>query len=829
MRPLAVLPSAALFPLALSAPAFAQEPSTGVVREDETEEIVGTGGEILVVATRLKGQIDAPQPPIMVLDEADVQSYGVASLDELITVLAPQTGSGRGRGGGGPVILVNGQRIANFREFRNIPPEAIRRMEVLPEEVALRFGYPATQRVVNFILKDDFSARSLDLEYNAPSQGGYATSEIEGSVLRIDKANRLNLNVKSEDSSMLTEAERGVRQDNGDLLAPGDRDPADFRSLVSDTRKLTGTASWSKGLGTAANSGSLALNAQIDRSDSRSLSGLNSALVTGTNGRVLRTFGDPLGRNSRTVTASGGATLNKGAAGWNLTATLDATHSETETRVDRRSQVDESLIPASGPVPTFADPGRDLALTRNRGLSALFTASGNPARLPAGEVSATFKGGFDYKGIRSSDTRANTGATDLNRGDLSAGVNIGVPIASRREKVLAGIGDLQLNFSAGLDRLSDFGTLKDWSAGFSWTPIEALGLQVSYMVDEQAPSLADLGNPQIENFNVPVFDFTRGETVLVTTSSGGNPDLRKETQRDLKIGANWTLPFLKNSNLVVEYFRNRSDDVTQAFPLLTPEIEAAFPGRAVRDPATGQLVSIDRRPVTFAQTSASRLRWGFNLSGTIGKPDPTRERGPGMMGGPRGGFGRGPGGGGGGQRMGGGMGRGPGGPMMMGGAGNGQGRWNLSLFHTLRFEETVLVAPGGPELDLLDGEALSDGGVARHAFEFEGGAFHKGFGLRFNGSWTAPTRLRSTTGTSDLRYGALFKVDLRAFVNFDQQKRLTEAVPFLKGARLSFDVKNLFNSIQKVTDNTGEVPLSYQRAYMDPQGRFLGIDFRKTF
>jgi outer membrane receptor protein involved in Fe transport len=138
--------------------------------------------------------------------------------------------------------------------------------------------------------------------------------------------------------------------------------------------------------------------------------------------------------------------------------------------------------------------------------------------------------------------------------------------------------------------LSDFGSIKDWSAGVTWSPVEGLGLQASYLVNEAAPGLAQLGNPQTVTFNVPVYDFTRGETVLATVTGGGNPGLRKERQRDLKFGANWKLPFLNNSNLLVEYFRNRSNDVTASFPLLTPEIEAAFPGRVVRD-AGGRIVS----------------------------------------------------------------------------------------------------------------------------------------------------------------------------------------------------------------------------------------------
>lgn len=170
---------------------------------------------------------------------------------------------------------------------------------------------------------------------------------------------------------------------------------------------------------------------------------------------------------------------------------------------------------------------------------------------------------------------------------------------------------------------------------------------------------------------------------------------------------------------------------------------------------------------------------------------------------------------------------------MMGGGGNGQGRWNLSVFHTLRFSEDVLIASGGPALDLLNGDALTGGGVARHALELEGGAFHKGLGLRFNANWNAPTKLRSTPttpgGGTDLRFGSVFDVDVRAFINFDQKKDIVDAVPFLKGSRLSFKIENILDSRQKVTDNTGTVPLSYQADLLDPRGRVFGIDFRKMF
>ena len=151
LRRLAAIPL-----LFVSLPALGEEapPAATEPQADAADNRPQIKGEIVVIGTRLMGQVDAAQPPLVTLDEADIAAYGASSLGDLIAAIGPVTGSGRGRGGGGPVILFNGQRISNFREMRNIQPEAIRRMEVLPEEVALRFGYAANQRVINFILKD---------------------------------------------------------------------------------------------------------------------------------------------------------------------------------------------------------------------------------------------------------------------------------------------------------------------------------------------------------------------------------------------------------------------------------------------------------------------------------------------------------------------------------------------------------------------------------------------------------------------------------------------------------------------------------------------------
>ncbi|MET1756537.1 TonB-dependent receptor [Novosphingobium sp. RD2P27] len=840
--------------------------------EEEPGEYDGTD-EIVVIAGRLRGEIDVPQQPVAVFEEQDIAAYGATSISELLDAISPQTGSGRGRGGGRPVILLNGQRISSFRELRSIPPEAIRRMQVLPEEVALRFGYPPNQRVVNIILKDNFSSKQLAGEFNYPTRGGYSNYELEGSLFRIDGQRRTTLEAKITETSLLTEAERNIDV-AGDSEIPavaGDPDPARYRSLAAESREITLGGTSAMGLGEDGLGGSLTVNGAYTRTDTRSLSGLDTVLLIGPNGTTARrNLEGALRTRVGTDAFEGGLAYNRLVGTWQLSATLDAGYTTTTTRVDRRRDLtglrDAALtgtLDILGPLPPVPSAGYDTARSEDLSASSLVTLAGNVLRLPAGDVAATVRAGFDYNRSDNEDTRSSLGAFILDRSVASAGVNLALPLTSRREDVLGAVGDIALNLNAGFDHLSDFGTLTEWSAGVTWAPTEKLSLQASYIVNEAAPSLGQLASPQVRSYNVTAYDFIRNETALVTVLSGGNPDLLAERQRDIKLALNWDLPVLERSNLVIEYFRNRSSGVTQSFPLLTPAVEAAFPGRVSRD-ASGRLIAIDRRSVTFDEIASSRLRWGLNFGGQFGsvtessaaaggrggggdrrgagafpgerlnRPAPSGEASP--AGGertsrsdaeranipPEGGreaaapeAGRGP--------------RGPGyGPM---GRGAQRGRWNVSVYHTWRFTDTIRIAPGALELNQLEGDAISSGGVPRHALEFEGGLFKDGYGLRVNGKWNAPARVNGSglPGSSDLRFGSTFNIGLRMFVDLGQQESLVQSSPFFKNARLSLTVDNLFDQRQRVTDENGVVPLAYQAAYREPQGRIVGIDLRKMF
>ncbi len=843
-----LLASAALVALALPATgraaAATPAPATGpaAVPVDPATESDARTDDIVVVAQRIRGQVNVPQAPVATLSEEDIAAYGASSLADLITAIAPQTGSARGRGGGFPVILVNGQRISSFREMRNYPPESIRKVEILPEEVALRFGYSADQRVVNIILKGNFVSRTIEAEYGAPGRGGYAKQSVEASMLRISGSSRFNLTAAADRTSLLTEAERGVIQS----LAPapmvaGDPALAGNRSLIPAASNLSLNAVLTSALSKAPGAGTITLNGTISRAQTRSLAGLDAVVLTGpANAAAYRTLPGALARRGQTATAQAGVTLNKPLGAWQFSATLDATHSESQSVSDRRRDTSALVAaacagtlsitgPLDGPLAGVTGAGSDLALTTNNAATARATLIGRAFRLPAGDVTSTLRAGFAYTGIDSSSTRSPGADAHLRRGDLSAGINLGIPLTSRRENALPALGDLSLNLSAGVDRLSDFGTLTDWSAGVTWSPVEKLSLGATYLVNQSAPALSDLGSPRIVTFNVPVYDFTRGQTTLATVTSGGNPALTREEQRDIKLSATWELPFLKNSNFIAEYYRNKSRNPVIGFPLLTPAIEAAFPGRVTRD-ASGAIVAVDQRSVNIVSQDSSRLRFGFNLSGSLG---------PAPAGGGRGGFG-GPGGGGpagGSPGRGEGAGRGgpggggPGGGMMAMMRGGGQGRWNIALYDTVRFTDRVLLAPGGRVLDLLGGDALSGGGSARHTLELDAGGFYRGFGLRASGSYTAPTRVDGSglPGSTDLRFGGLALLDLRLFADLGQRAGLIKAVPFLKGTRLSLKVENVLDQRQRVTDSSGLVPMSYQPDYLDPKGRYFEIELRKMF
>lgn len=818
--------------------------------------------EIVVTASEPRGAVKGDIPPEITLNQADIRAYAVSSIADLLTELAPQTGSGRGSGM--PVVLLNGRRISSFAEIRDLPTEAIERVDILPEEVALKFGYSANQRVVNFVLRQRFRALTTELEGSVPTEGGNSTQEVQADILKINRDRRVNLDVKYQGTTGLLESERNVLPTITDSSGVNQ---APYRTLVSPSQDLTINGSYARNL--TAKVGAT-VNGTLEVQQSEALRGL--ALSQTSAPIALSADPSPLTASSRTITAHLGTTLNgdglpwSSAWGWSLTGNYDRTTSNTIT--DRGFDTLGAARPA--------DRGESTSNVGN--VDALLR--GPLFKLPAGDVSTALRIGGSLSGFDSTAFRGGvaTGAS-LSRNIASTQLNIDLPIASRRRDVLQPLGDLTINGNIAIEHLSDFGTLTTTGYGVNWSPFKPVRFLASWTNAEDAPTTGQLGNPVVASPNTRVFDYRTGQTVTVTTITGGNPLLSSESRHVTKLGVE--LRPLEQTDLSIraDYVSTRIRNDIATFPAATAAIESAFPDRFVRDP-DGDLVSIDNRAVNFAENNTRQLRWGFNLSVPIksslekkiaalraqrekaradaiasGKPLPPEGQaglfgqqrgqngqpgrspfggslfGPPPAAAPGGAPGAAPGGGGPGGGGGGGGGFGGGRGGFGGPNGALAGRLQFSLYHTWYFKNEIKIRDGVPVLDLLNGDAAgNNGGQPAHQIDAQAGFTKDGFGARLGFKWQSSTSVYTGLNqTNQLNFGDLGTFNLRLFADLGRQFKLVRAHPWLRGTRVSLGVSNILNTRQRVTDQTGTVPLNYQPDLLDPTGRAVRLSIRKLF
>ncbi len=801
------------------APIFAQDSAPAAASDPDLDESDVVEDEIVVTGQRERGAVIGDIEPEVQLNRAEIRSFGASNLGELLAAIAPQTSSGRGRDGGGPVVLLNGRRISGFSEIRGIPPEAIVRVDILPEEVALKYGYRADQRVVNFVLRPRFRAVTAELEAGMPTAGGRSSYEADVNILRINDAGRMSLDLALEHDTPLFESERDLVQPTADdmLLAP-------FRTLLGESDKASINATLNRTIfGNVSATG----NARFEATSSQSGLGLAQALDGSFD--ALR----PLDRESDGRTSHLGVALNGDLSRWRWSFTGNFDRAVNTSRTDTD------------------DGARDRSKSTNQSLGGELVANGTLVELPAGALSATFKAGAETRGFESETLRAGVAqARSLSRDRVEGQASFDLPIASRRRDILAGIGSLSANFNLAADHLSDFGTLTTLGYGLNWSPIDIVDVIASVTHEDGAPSVQQLGDPSTLTPNVRVFDFTRGETVDVARLDGGNPDLLADNRRVFKLGV--TVKPLKKADLTLSanYTANHTRNVIASFPTATPEIEAAFPERFVRD-GSGRLVQIDSRPTNFARADREEVRWGITFSKPIGPQGPPGGFGAARRGGGAGGATPGTpptpgqsegatapsgeraqrGGGQGGGRGFGGPGGGRGG---FGGGGRG-GRLQLALYHTWRLEDSILIRDGVPELDLLNGSAVGNrGGRPRHEIEFQSGFTKNGLGARVSVNWQDGTSVRGVTSgaagsTGDLFFSDLATVNLRLFADLGQQRALVRDNRWLRGTRVTLSVDNLFDSRLDVRDATGATPIGYQPDLLDPLGRSVRLSVRKLF
>jgi hypothetical protein len=774
----------ALTPLhAQEAPASAQPTTSGASGAGAAAQPIDDIGDeeepIVVTGAKPRGSVVGDIPPENTLDARDVRATGATTINDLLDAIAPQIGSAQGRSAGRPVLLLNGQRISSFREMRDIPTEAIQRVEILPEEVALKYGYSADQKVVNIVLRQRFRSTVAQVGAGGATEGGYANGAVDLTRLMIGRNGRTQFNLHAEGNSMLTESERNI-------LLSNDSPPGELaaRSLIGSKRDIRGSAIFNRQvLGDV----SATLNTELEQVEGRSLIGLERDSLL-----VLR-------RKTDDDTAHAGLTLNwdKAEWHWNVTSNADWERNTTRSRIDSARETSTSA---------------DITATAN----------GTLFKLPGGNAGATFRVGGSTVNLDSGHSLGRTAG--------NAAVNVDLPI-SRRGRDFSALGNLTLSANAEVNQLSDFGTLTKIGAGANFSPVDRLNFVTSWTREEGAPTVNQLGDPLITTPDVRIFDFTTGQTVQVTTITGGNRDLLADRRTVVKLGSYWKPSDKLDLRFRADYVHQKIERPISSVSV-TPQIEAAFPNRFVRDDS-GQLTQVDLTPLNFDSSRRDTLRLGFDFS----KPLKSRRPSQALIDQMRKEFGLPPrptvqGAGAEGQQGNAAAGRGfggRGGGRFFGGGNQNRGRLTFSLTDTITFVDKVVIAPGLPPLDYLHGDAAGQsGGTPRHTVEARAGYFNNGLGARIGANWRSGTRVNTLTG-DDLRFSPLATFDLRLFANPGDIPEIAVKHPWLRGTQVRLEFNNIFNARPNVRDAAGHVPLNYQSDLLDPLGRTFMISFRKLF
>lgn len=839
----------------------------GIVRAQAQAQDDPTFDEVTVTGQAVPGAVLGDIPPENSLTPRDIRMYGVGTVSELLDEIALQTTSGQSRDGAGPIVLVNGRRISGVNEVSDLPTEAILRLDILPEEVALKYGYSSDQKVVNIILRRRFAAVTSEGSVGASTEGGDERARGNGTLTRIRDNRRLNAALSAQTQSSITEAQRGI--------TPATSGPASdpvYRTLQPNRDNYSANAVYATPL---SNTVSASTNLTASHGTARSLNGLALSSL------------EPLERLATSTSLHLGTTLNADLPGsWRVSLVGALDHSDSDTDTDRL------INPAAG---TF---GVDKARARNDSADGSVLATRRLLRLPAGDTLISLQGGLQASRTRSTTTGLRSQPTQsLSRSSSNARMSLDLPV-TKRGGWGGAIGSLTANLNAAATRTSQFHTLTTYGYGLNWSPASSLSVIAAISEDRRAPSAQQLVSPTLTVVGTSVYDYLTGQSVLVSSTTGGNPLLKADDRRTFKLGATLK-PFVNHDfTLTANYSESRTKNAILGLSGISESLEAAFPDRFERD-AEDQLVSIDTRPVNVAAQKRSNLRWGFNLTQVLRQPqrplfgnrpqfanrppfanraqpsirpqaanapdtapagaaappdvantppgggdaDPSTDevivsgrrvqnddgpgsgnRGfrprPGGFGGGLGGRRGGPGGGGPG---GGGFGRGAG----RGGFGGDDGaRLQLSVYHTWLLHNDIILRDGRASIDLLNGGTIGGSPPSRHLVQVNGGVTDNGIGLRLTGEWRSAGRADLAGSVGELHFGSLGTLDLRAFTDLGQRLPMKT---WARGLRATLTVQNLLNERQKVTNEAGVVPQAYQPGYLNPTGRAVLLAVRKIF
>lgn len=828
--------------------AVAAGPARAQAGASARADAAGQSSKDELVVRGKRGSAISDIAPVAAFDNKFIEGTGATSMDELLRTLVPMA---RSADGGDPILLLNGQRISGYEEIQSLPPEALAGTEILPEAAAVRYGYPPTRRLLNFMTKPKF--RQIDISANAgrSTAGGAGTEGANVGLTKLAGKKRLTLAGEYRHTDPLLSSGRPFMLDPDSLFDPvgnvvaangGEIDPALSAAAghpVFATAVPADPAARSQLAGYLAHAGQINLfdvrptTTLIERNDAfKGNAVLKQPLAPGIDATLTLTAERSWGRSlqgqpslfiyvpatnpyspfdtdmflyrrttdrvnqqrSAATTLHAGGVVQGGLGGWQWDVTTALDQSDKTSNGDRGY----SPFTINQAVANGADPFGDLTaamtgprltqrasiLTRKAEVKAV--ARGTLLHEPAGEVTlvSTVEGGWNDAHSRSRGFIDND--VSVNQSRVEGGLTIDVPITSKKEGVLAFVGDLSVNASGRVRDVRDYGTLHDTNYGFNWSPVKGLQFTVSRNITQAVPNIEYVSAATVQNINSPIFDFGTGRSTYVTLITGGNPDLTPEHRRVQSYG--FTLKPLDKTFLMFSgtYSDTRISNIAGIVGALTPTTETQLPEQFQRD-AFGRLTTVDIHPFNFYRQRQRSLNLQVNFWTQFGKAQPAAGGKPAKS----------------------------------------RSNFYIGMAPNFFLRDRIQLKPGLPALDLLGGDTI-DGWQSHYrvAVWGWGGLSRAGDGFSFNWQYMGPSHIDGGSPQTNLHFSSRFNLDVSTFVWL---RHWFPKEQWLQKTKLTLQVSNPFDTYVHARDANGNMPFRYQRALTDAQGRTVKITLRRLF
>jgi len=837
--------------LAVSGAMLASQTGTAAAQEQPSSSPGPVeGGALEVVVTGVRGSAAKVVAPLAELGPDALAAIGAQSIDDINRAIQGQTTSADGAD---PILLLNAQRVSGYQEIQSLPPEAIERIEILPEPAALRYGFPPTRRVVNYITKRRFAQTEVRVATTSTLPTGRATENGRVGLTRLKGDARLTANLDVTHSDPLLWSERHILPDPdvpydaiGNVVGVGGGEIDPQLSTLAGTPVTVAPVP-----SDPAARGSLAAYAEgANRARAFPL-GRTATLLPGTDTiRAETVLGAPVG-----ATMSGSLNLS------------------VEHTVDRAltGPAPATLaVPVSNPFSPF-----DTTVLLDRYLTEAAPFASRNARTTVA-ASGTVRGavaGWRWDATLSlnqvNQRATNDQAIDLSAADaaIAAGANPFGPLDAtllddrltdrtrQRTRTLDGklvVSNDPIALPAG--RVTVTATL------------EAGRISAASSLRGAEPSEYHLGRTQAEAglaVNLPVTSRAEGVLpVLGDVSVNASANVRHVetfgTLTDTTLGAAWTpIPGVQ-----LLYTLRRSETAPDPVQLSAPL--RSVPNVPVYDYGSGrtQIVTLllggnpDLRPehrlvrslsLTWKPFAKSELRINpsydvtrvRNQTGVLAylngrgeavvpdlyvhgadgdlvsvsyRPinfDEQHQRRFQVSLTSTGRIGR---------------------PPAAAGAGSPpptdrRPSYYMGITPIFALENRLRLRPGTPSLDLIRGDTIG-GYTPRYSGYAYGGANAGGYGGTFGAFYGGARRIRGDDPASDLRYNAELVLSLSAYAPVGS---LLPRQPWARKLQLKLEVANLLDARQRPRNGDGQVPARLQTDIIDPLGRTATVSLRKLF